>query len=139
MNAEAVASSTPQYAICGASDIPNRRAKGFQLLRRAPDGLTKAWSIVIVRWGTQVFGYANQCPHHEVNLDWERNQFLDPSGLCLMCGKHGALFEIGTGRCVAGPCRGHALEAVAVSVVDGDVCVSGVELIEEDADESTRS
>lgn len=127
------------YAVCGVNDIPNRRAKGFQLLRRTPDGAAKAWSIFIVRWGTRVFGYVNQCPHHEVNLDWERNQFLDPDGLRLMCGKHGALFEIGSGRCVSGPCTGQTLEAVTVRIVDGDLCVSGVELIEEDAEHGATS
>jgi nitrite reductase/ring-hydroxylating ferredoxin subunit len=122
----------PLYAICGLEDIPNRRARAFQLLRRAEDGTEKAWSIFVVRWGSQVFGYINLCPHQQVNLDWERQQFLDPNGLRIMCGKHGALFEIGTGRCVAGPCMGQGLQPVAVSVIDGDVCVTGVELVEDD-------
>jgi nitrite reductase/ring-hydroxylating ferredoxin subunit len=121
------------YAICGLNDIANRRAKAFQLLRRGEDGGEKAFSIFVVRWGTQVFGYVNRCPHDGVNLDWERNQFLDPSGLRLMCGKHGALFDIGTGRCVAGACAGHGLEPVSVNVIDGDICISGIELVEDDA------
>ncbi len=125
------------YAICGLNDIPNRRAKAFQLLRRAEHGGEKAFSILVVRWGDRAFGYINQCPHQGVNLDWERNQFLDPSGLRLMCGKHGALFEIGTGRCVDGPCQGQGLEPVSISVIDGDICVSGVELVEDDATEVT--
>ena len=121
------------YAICGLNDIPNRRAKAFQLLRRTEDGGEKAFSIFVVRWGDRAFGYINRCPHQGVNLDWERNQFLDPNGLRLMCGKHGALFEIGTGRCVDGPCQGQGLEPVAVSVIDGDICVGGVELVEDGA------
>lgn len=124
-----------QYAVCGINEITNRRGKAFQLLRRAANGSATTFSIFVVRWGNQAFGYVNRCPHGGVNLDWERNQFLDSSGLRLICGKHGALFEIGTGRCVEGPCQGEALEAVAVTVIDGDVCVSGVELIEDDAAE----
>jgi len=124
------------YAICGINDIPNRRARAFQLLRRTPDGGEKAFAIFVVRWGGQVFAYVNQCPHEKVNLDWERNQFLDPSGLRLMCGKHGALFEIGTGRCVDGPCRGQGLAPVTVAVIDEDICISGVELVEDDAGEA---
>jgi nitrite reductase/ring-hydroxylating ferredoxin subunit len=120
------------YAICSLNDIPNRRAKAFQLLRRDDGGGDKAFSIFVVRWGSQVFGYVNQCPHGSVNLDWERNQFLDPSGLRLMCGKHGALFEIGTGRCVDGPCKGQGLEPVPVAVIDGDVCVRGIDLVEDE-------
>jgi nitrite reductase/ring-hydroxylating ferredoxin subunit len=123
------------FVICNLDDIPSRRARAFQLLRRDADGAERTFSIFVVRWGTRVFGYINQCPHGAVNLDWERNQFLDPSGLRLMCGKHGALFEIGTGRCVDGPCRGEKLTPVDVSVIEGDICISGVELVEaEDTD-----
>lgn len=127
-----VAPAVTQYVICTLEDIPNRRARGFQLLRQGEDGKPKAWSIFVVRWGNRAFGYVNVCPHHGVNLDWERNQFLDPSGLRIMCGKHGALFEIGTGRCTDGPCLGRHLEAIALTVLDGDICVSGVELLADD-------
>lgn len=133
MNAGQLPPPESCYAVCALDEIPNRRARGFQLLRRAEDGGEKAWSIFIARWGSQVFGYINRCPHQQVNLDWERQQFMDPNGLRLMCGKHGALFEIGTGRCVEGPCLGQSLEPVAVHVIDGDVCVSGVELVEAEA------
>jgi len=51
-----------------------------------------------------------------------------------MCGKHGSLFEIGTGRCVDGPCRGRALKPVSLAVIDGEVCIHGIELV---ADEDT--
>ena len=33
------------------------------------DGAPRPWPIVIVRWGKQVFGYLNRCPHDGVNLD----------------------------------------------------------------------
>jgi len=120
------------YAICGVSDIPSRRARGFHLMRVDDDGMTQPWSIFIVRWGKQVFGYVNKCPHDGVNLDWERGQFLDPNGLRLMCGKHGALFELGTGLCVDGPCQGRSLTPVEVTILDDDICVTGVTLVEDD-------
>ena len=81
--------SSVAYAICGLNDIPSQRARGFQLMIVAGDGSHKPWPIIVVRWGRQVFGYVNRCPHDGVNLDWERNQFLDPNGVRLMCGKHG--------------------------------------------------
>ena len=123
-----------QYVICTLDDLPNKRGKGFQLLRRNTDGGESVWSVFIVRWGSQVFGYLNVCPHQGTHLDWERNQFLDPNGLRLMCGKHGATFEIGTGRCIDGPCQGQALTSIDVALIDGDVCVSGVDLVDDDAD-----
>lgn len=120
------------YVVCSMSDIPSQKARGFQLMRVEDDGAKRPWSIVVVRWGRQVFGYVNKCPHDGVNLDWERNQFLDPNGIRLMCGKHGALFELGTGQCVDGPCKGRALTPVALRVLDGDICVTGVTLVEDE-------
>lgn len=120
------------YAICRLNDIPSQQARGFQLMTVEDDGAMRPWSIFVVRWGRQVFGYVNKCPHDGVNLDWERNQFLDPNGLRLMCGKHGALFELGTGRCVDGPCKDKALRPVELAIIDDDVCVTGVRLVEDD-------
>lgn len=120
------------YAICRMADIPSRKAKGFHLMMVAPDGTSRPWPIIVVRWGKQVFGYVNRCPHHGANLDWERNQFLDPNGTRLMCGKHGALFDLATGVCLDGPCKGSGLEVVALTILDDDICVAGVTLVEDD-------
>ncbi len=123
---------TIAYAICGENEIPNRRGKAFSLLRVEEDKTEQPWHIFIVRWGKQVFGYVNRCPHDGVNLDWEANQFLDGSGKLIVCGKHGSLFELATGKCIEGPCLGQSLEPVSVCVVDGDICVTGVTLAEAD-------
>ena len=127
------------YAICSFNDIPSRRAMGFQLMIVAEDGSQRPWPIFVIRWGKQVFGYLNMCPHDKVNLDWERNQFLDGNGLRILCGKHGSLFEIGTGLCVDGPCKGESLTPVALTVLDGDICVTGVPLVEDDEDEEAET
>ncbi|MGL3210802.1 Rieske (2Fe-2S) protein [Bradyrhizobium sp. BR 1433] len=131
MNKQEVQPNTV-YAICGFNDIPSRRAMGFHLMIVGEDGKHRPWSIIVVRWGKKVLGYLNKCPHNDVNLDWERNEFLDPSAIRLMCGKHGSTFELGTGRCVDGPCKGRELTPVALTVLDGDICVIGVRLVEED-------
>lgn len=135
----AVAAHPPEalvvYAICPLDEIPSRRARAFQLARIDEDGSEKVYSIFVVRWGNQVFGYVNRCPHEGVNLDWERHQFLDQDGLRILCGKHGARFEIGTGRCVDGPCQGRSLEPISVGVIDGDICVAGVTLAEDDSED----
>ena len=122
------------YVVCSMSDIPSQRARGFELMK-VEDGVEKPFNLIVVRWGRQVFGYVNLCPHDGVKLDWERNQFLDPNGIRLMCGKHGALFELGTGVCIEGPCKGRSLIPVALSVIDNDICVTGVTLAEEEEDE----
>ncbi len=123
------------YAICSMSDIPSQKARGFHLVLVEEDGSKRPWPIIVVRWGRQVFGYVNKCPHDGVNLDWERNQFLDPNGIRLMCGKHGALFELGTGQCIEGPCKGRSLQPVALSILENDICVTGVTLEEVEEEE----
>lgn len=120
------------YAICSTRDLQNRKAKAFHLVRLEPDGKERPWPIVLVRRDRQAFGYVNRCPHSGQPLDFEPNQFMDPTARYLMCGKHGALFELDGGACIDGPCRGENLVPVKVSVVEGDVCISGVTLAEED-------
>jgi len=122
---------TTLYAICGENEIQNRRAKAFNLLREEPGQAPRPWCIFIVRWDKTFYGYVNRCPHEEVNLDWERNQFLESGGKRIICGKHGSLFELATGLCIEGRCVGKSLEPVALCVVDGDVCVTGVTLAED--------
>ena len=67
-----------------------------------------------LRFGGRVVAYRNACPHTGGELDWNEGDFLDADGQLIVCATHGALFEPATGRCVAGPCRGAALQAVAV-------------------------
>ncbi len=118
------------YVICALNDIQSQKAAGFNLMV-VEEGEQRPLSLVIVRWGRQVFGYVNKCPHDGVKLDWERNQFLDGNGLRLMCGKHGALFELGTGICTDGPCKGRTLKPIELEVIDGDICAKGITLGEE--------
>jgi nitrite reductase/ring-hydroxylating ferredoxin subunit len=127
------------YVICELNDIQSQRAKGFDLAILDEAGEQINFPVVIVRWGKQVFGYTNSCPHHGTRLDWEREAFLDPSGLRLMCGKHGALFELGTGRCSSGPCKGESLSPLNLEVIDGDICITGVTMIEDDYDDDDNS
>ena len=68
-----------------------------------------------------VRAFVNRCPHSGTELDWNPGEFFDESGLYLICSTHGALFEPGKGRCVAGPCRGASLEPLEVRERDGAV------------------
>lgn len=122
---------TPVYAICAAKDFPNRSGKAFSLLRVGEDERETPWHIFVVRWDKKVYGYVNRCPHNGVNLDWETNQFLEQGSNRIICGKHGSLFELETGKCIEGPCQGQSLERVSLAVMDGDICVTGVTLAEE--------
>ncbi len=124
---------TVAYAICAAKDIPNRRGRGFSLLRVDEDKIERPWRVFVVRWDKQFFGYVNCCPHEGVNLDFEANQFLEPGCKRIVCGKHGSQFELATGKCIEGPCLGQSLEPISIAVIDGDICVTGVTLAEDEA------
>jgi hypothetical protein len=50
------------------------------------------------------------------------------AGVFLLCARHEARFGIRTGHCTAGPCEGAQLQSYPTAVVDGKVCISGIEL-----------
>ena len=77
------------------------------ILHRDDAGAVRAWR--------------NICPHAGRRLDWAPGQFLRAKDGSLVCAVHGASFELEAGRCIAGPCRGDRLRAVAVYCVDGEV------------------
>lgn len=79
-----------------------------------------AESLILHRDGDRIRGWFNVCPHAGRRLDWAPGKFLRSDGL-LVCAAHGASFELGGGECVAGPCRGASLRAVALEVRDGGV------------------
>lgn len=77
--------------------------------------------LILYRDGDQVRAWVNVCPHAGRQLDWAPGQFLKSRDGLLVCAAHGASFELQRGECVAGPCRGDSLRAVAVEVRDGAV------------------
>lgn len=77
------------------------------VLHRHEDGGLRAW--------------LNVCPHAGRRLDWAPGKFLVSKTGQLVCAVHGAGFARDSGLCVAGPCRGQSLQAVAVAVRDDRV------------------
>lgn len=83
------------------------------------DGIPE--SLILHRDGDRVRAWLNVCPHAGRRLDWAPGRFLLSKARELVCAAHGASFELDGGECVAGPCRGQSLRAVAVTVVNGEV------------------
>lgn len=81
-----------------------------------------AESLIVHRTADhQVRAWLNVCPHAGRRLDWAPGEFLRSKEGLLVCAVHGASFELASGECVAGPCRGEHLREVAVHCVDGEV------------------
>ncbi|WP_244978838.1 Rieske (2Fe-2S) protein [Bradyrhizobium pachyrhizi] len=121
------------FTVCPADAIERSGARGFSLSRIDDSGESRLFSIIVVRTvGDDYFGYVNRCPHDGVWLNIGSGEFFSADHSFLRCGRHGARFEIETGVCIEGPCNGQALEPVALAVIEGDVCLCGVELLEED-------
>ena len=74
--------------------------------------------LILLRHAGEVHAFRNVCPHAGRRLDYAPGKFLLQRGQ-LICAAHGATFDAADGRCVAGPCRGERLQAVAVQVQDG--------------------
>ncbi len=92
--------------LCQVADIPLGGARALAL---GPES-----KLFAVRTADSVHVYRNRCPHAGFELNWLPDRFLDHSGRYIHCQTHGALFEIDSGICLAGPCPGARLERVAV-------------------------
>ena len=114
-----MATTTPGQALCRLDDIPEGGAIAVDALLR--DGED---SVIVLRRDDTVRAYLNVCPHAGRRLDWAPGQFLKSREGHLVCAVHGATFETAGGACIAGPCRGDALRAVAVKVRDGQVVLA---------------
>lgn len=102
-------------ALCRLDEIPDGGATAVDA--QLVDGEE---SLILLRRGEQVQGYINVCPHAGRRLDYAPGKFLLKDDT-LICAVHGATFNQGSGLCVAGPCRGEHLRAVAVQVEEGEV------------------
>ncbi|MDD1506926.1 Rieske (2Fe-2S) protein [Pseudomonas sp. CNPSo 3701] len=89
--------------LCAPDELPEAQSRGFDV---------EDVQLLAVRKGGEVFVYRNRCPHRGVPLEWQADQFLDPSASLIQCARHGALFLIESGECVAGPCEGQTLRPI---------------------------
>jgi len=99
--------------LCALMDIPEGGSKGF--------GDGTAESVFAVCKDGTVHVYRNRCPHAGAPLNWMPHRFLDRTGEYIICSAHGALFDIHSGSCVAGPCPGQSLVRVPFENRDGEL------------------
>jgi len=110
------AQPAPGTRLCALADVPDPGSKGFYF--RAGDKLFMGF---VVRKDGGVFGYVDRCPHTGLPLAAVPDRYLTRENDLILCTSHGALFRIGSGLCVAGPCAGRALWPWPVRVEGGEV------------------
>lgn len=123
---------TDLFAICSTYEVDDGDARGFVLARLDAAGASTPWPILITRKGNAFYGFENACPHQGSRLDTMPGEFLDDDGNFLTCGKHRAQFDLDTGHCFIGPCQGKSLTPIPLVIDDGDICLTGIAMAEED-------
>lgn len=105
-------------ALCRAADIGEGTARSFVV----GTGAVRR-DIVVVRRAGVLHAYLNACPHQGTPLETFEDRFLNGDATLLVCSTHGARFRVEDGFCVAGPCAGKSLAAIAYRIEDGNVIV----------------
>jgi nitrite reductase/ring-hydroxylating ferredoxin subunit len=103
-------------ALCRLDDIADGEGRGFTL-----PGKHAEIDVFVVRQGDRAVGYVNSCPHAWTPLDWSPDRFMNMEKTHILCATHGAVFEIESGRCITGPCKGDRLTPFPVTVTGGTV------------------
>lgn len=98
---------------------PDDLSPGEVRIVPVPQGTPPKKSLLLVRSSDGLRCYWNVCMHLPVPLDGGMGEL--PNHERLVCLTHGAEYEPEDGACVAGPCEGAQLEAVAIEVVDGQI------------------
>jgi len=98
--------------LCHLDDLPDGDSRGFDPHATGRD------TVVVVRQDPVLHAWVNACPHHGTPMAWRKNAFLNAARDRIVCGAHGAQFEIATGRCTLGPCMGQSLTPVALRIHD---------------------
>lgn len=104
----------PSRVLCRIEEIPDLGAISVRI-----DSSTGGIEVILLRQGSQVFGYHNECPHQGRPLDYVPGKFLIKDGR-VICAAHGAMFSVHSGDCVSGPCS-NGLVRVPVRLEAGEV------------------
>ena len=109
----------PGTDVCAAADVVDGKAKVVPIGRGWP-----GVELIVVREGTVVCAYINECAHMAVPLN-----LLDDFGVAttrhqMHCDHHYATFRFSDGYCVAGPCEGDSLTAVPLATRAGRIVIA---------------
>lgn len=97
--------------VCAVEDVPSGKHRAF---------LVDDTSILIFRIGAEFYALENRCTHLDFPLEGGRQ-----IGMNIICRKHGARFDICTGKAIVGPAV-DPLRRFSVRVREGRVEVKPI-------------
>lgn len=98
--------------LCHISELDDGKSRGF---------LSHLGPVFAVKHDGLIHVYKNECPHLGINLEFEKDEFLDSEGQLIQCSTHGALFQIDNGKCLSGPCQGEHLSKLSHQIIDDKI------------------
>ena len=96
--------------VCRMEELPDDSASRF---------LLSGCDLIVIRRKGRLFAYRNECPHMNLPLTNRSKGIFDKNQGRLVCMQHTAEFDIETGLCVKGPCKGMELEPVNIELNNG--------------------
>ena len=108
-----------ERVVCALAELDNPGSRAFTIGRGH-------WPLrgLVVRRAAEIHSFVNRCPHENHPLNLRPHDFLTPDRRLVLCHSHGALFEMTTGLCVAGPCAGRSLQRVPCEIAGGYVLLA---------------
>jgi len=77
----------------------------------------------VVHYKNNIYAYQNYCMHAGHQLNWQPNEFLTFDKNQIICASHGAIYDIESGLCVSGPCKGKKLRKIECFIRNDRVLV----------------
>jgi nitrite reductase/ring-hydroxylating ferredoxin subunit len=104
--------------VCAVAELDDPGARGFTI-----GGGDWPLRGFVARRGAEIRAWVNHCPHAGHPLNLRPHDFLAPDSALIRCSSHGALFDLESGLCLAGPCAGARLRAIGIRIVGGYVLI----------------
>lgn len=80
--------------------------------------------LIAVKHNDNVLVWHNLCPHQARPLNYAEGKYLQTPEGQLVCAAHGATFNLATGECVAGPCKGSTLQNIPIHENHGQISLT---------------
>lgn len=105
--------------VCASSELPSGSIR-VVMLGRDEDGYVRE-ALVLRDHSGIIRAYHNRCKHLPIPLDGGSRRFLGRDGVHIECATHGATYRLEDGVCIAGPCEGERLDALAATEEPGGI------------------